>query len=167
MRTTLAWMLTGLSVVLAGGCSSDPVDRGATDVDREPTDTDDSLDGEVSCDTFVKRLVDCGVLIGTKLRGCEDDKPVLPCVTECAKQANCDDIAVAYCEGRFNGYAGCLATCRLAAAPPEFVCNDGTRIRASWQCDNAPDCPDGEDEDCPDLRFPCNDGRVLPRGVAM
>jgi hypothetical protein len=121
-------------------------------------------EGPTTCASFVGQLTDCGVLTGTRFKGCEDDHPLLPCMAACVTDYGCDQVAGMYCYGSFNDYASCLEACRMALPPPEFVCGDGSRILASWRCDGSVDCPGGEDEACPDGKFTCGNGLEIPAG---
>jgi hypothetical protein len=117
-----------------------------------------------TCANLVNRLTACGVLTGTRLAGCTDDAPILPCVMACLEGATCTEVAANYCMGAFNAFAGCLNECQDSLPPPEFVCDDGSRISARWRCDGVPDCPNGEDEKCPPGTFTCADGLSIPAG---
>lgn len=50
--------------------------------------------------------------------------------------------------------------CYGRTLPAPFACGDGTSIPETWQCDGAPDCTDGSDEqNCP--MFACGDGTEI------
>ena len=155
MRTILAWTIAGMYVAVAVACSAEHCD-----------DMDDSGAAKAplaaNCDHFVQRLLDCEVIAGTRVSGCSDDDPILPCVWDCMGKATCKQIKSSYCSGAFNSYAGCVNECHMLPPPP-FVCNDGTKINAFWQCDGVADCPNGDDEDyCTQGYFYCNDGVQIP-----
>ncbi len=158
MRTRLAWTISGIGAALVVACSAGaPGDPEAS--------SDGGVDnGEITCARFVRMLTDCGVVTGTRFAGCEDDDAILPCATDCVAKASCAEIEAMYCAASFNDFAQCLDDCQAALPPPEFVCGDGSRIPASFQCDGFADCPGGEDEDCPEGTFTCDSGLNIPAG---
>jgi hypothetical protein len=113
-----------------------------------------------SCVSFVQRLLDCEVITGTRLGGCQDDNPVLICAWACAQKATCAQIKNSYCADAVNSYRGCLNECK--SPPPLFTCDDGSQIDARWQCDGAADCPNGEDEVCAQGTFTRDSGVTIP-----
>jgi hypothetical protein len=120
--------------------------------------------GEAACESLVGKLTDCGVLSGTRLAGCTNDQPVLPCAMACVANAECSEIEAMYCHASYNDYALCLEACHEGLPLPEFVCSDGSRIPASYTCDLVEDCPEGEDEDCPEGMFLCESGLSIEAG---
>jgi len=151
----LTWIISGISVALVVACSGDEPDDSASD---EPDDA------ETTCSSFVQSLSDCGVITGARLAGCEDDAPALPCAAACVANAGCEQLEATYCYGVFNSFASCLDDCQAGMLSPGFVCSDGSRIPAGWRCDGASDCPNGEDEDCPEGTFTCDGGLSIPAG---
>jgi hypothetical protein len=153
-KTILVWISSALVVA----CSNDePNDRnGASD--------DPDGNGKPTCQSFVSLLVDCGVITGTRLAGCDDGQPLLPCVTACVESASCEEIEAAYCYLDVNTFADCVMACDAAEPGPEFLCNNGVPIQASWRCDGVSDCPNGEDEACPDGEFVCDSDLRIPAG---
>lgn len=163
MRTMKA-TISGWCVLLVVACSGE--DNGA----KKPSDTpaagssgtEPSGPIPTTCAGFVRRLTECGVLTGTRFARCEDDSPALACLVACATGSSCEDIISAYCAADQNDYAECALKCR--ELPMGFMCSDGTIIRGTWKCDGTPDCPDGEDEDCPEGTFVCQGGQHIPAG---
>jgi hypothetical protein len=156
MRANLLSTTASICAVLLVACSNDRADEG------RPGNGGD--DGESTCASFVKLLVDCGVITGTRLGGCEDDHPLLSCVIDCVENASCEDIEAAYCNLEPNTFVECVTGCESAQPIPEFVCDNGAPIQASWRCDGVSDCPNGEDEACPDGMFTCDSGLSIPAG---
>jgi hypothetical protein len=156
MRANLLSTTASICAVLLVACSNDRADEG------RPGNGGD--DGESTCASFVKLLVDCGVITGTRLGGCEDDHPLLSCVIDCVENASCEDIEAAYCNLEPNTFVECVTGCESAQPIPEFVCDNGAPIQASWQCDGVSDCEAGEDElDCvPGSSVACRDGTSIP-----
>lgn len=151
MRKTLAWTLAGIYVALAAGCSSGHCGNmnGAAST-QEPA----------NCTNYVQRLIDCQVIGGTRVSGCDESNPILACVWECMEKATCAELKSWYCQNFFNSYGGCLNECN--AMPAQFTCDDGSRIDATHACDGVADCPGGEDEDCTQGYFTCDDGKQIP-----
>ena len=175
MQTILAWTITGLLVGSCLGCSGDDDagDEPVSGVGGENTGGVAGVGGAESsgghglgatCRGFVGALTDCGLLTGTRLAGCEDDDPSLPCMMDCIGAASCEELEARYCYLEFNRLADCLEGCQAALPSPEFVCDDRSRIPASFQCDGSEDCLQGEDEDCPEGRFLCDSGLSIPAG---
>jgi hypothetical protein len=154
MRTHLL-SAAAIWAALLVACSSD---RGDESRSRNDAGND------VTCASFVGMLVDCGVITGTRLAGCEDDNPLLPCVAGCVESASCEEIEAAYCNLEPNAFAECATACETSQPTPEFVCNNGAPIQASWRCDGVSDCPNGEDEACPGGMLVCEDGLRIPAG---
>lgn len=153
MRKVWALMLSGTVAALVAGCSSGTCDYphdGASSSAEEPA----------TCVNFIQRLVDCEVIGGTQVSGCDETDPILPCVWDCMEKATCTQIKVSYCNNVFNGYAGCINECHMM--PDQFKCDDGSHIPLTLACDGTPDCPNGEDEDCTQGYFTCNDGSQIP-----
>jgi hypothetical protein len=119
---------------------------------------------EATCASFVEQLFACNVITGTRLAGCEDENPVLPCVMKCVSSAGCAQVQADYCSGAYNDYAACLDECHATLQPAEFVCEGEEPIPASWRCDGLADCENADDEDCPPGEFTCADGLDLPAG---
>jgi hypothetical protein len=151
MRRLWAWTISATYVALVVACSSDPCQNAPA-----PGTTTE----KATCQRWIQRLLDCEVIAGTRLSGCQDDDPILPCTWACMQKATCKQIKSSYCNNSFNSYAGCLNECH--ESPPPFVCDDGTQINALRQCDGVSDCPNGEDEDCTQGYFTCNDGKLIP-----
>jgi integrin beta 2 len=82
----------------------------------------------------------------------------------CVTNAECSEIEAMYCRASCNDYAVCLEECHARLPLPEFVCSDGSRIPASYTCDLVEDCPEGEDEDCPEGMFVCESGLSIEAG---
>lgn len=159
MRAPQGLTVTVVFVALAGACSSAEVREkrlpgGGSVAERQKT----------GCAIYVSLLTDCGLLTGSRLRGCEEDDAALPCINNCAANAGCDELHAALCAGEFNAFASCFEACDRARPAPEFVCADGTHIPASWRCDGGADCSHGEDEACPSGSFVCDNGLALPAG---
>jgi hypothetical protein len=148
------WTISVGAALVVGCASSESDDR----------NTDDGDNGEPTCASFVDLLVDCGVITGIRLAGCDDGQPILPCVTACVENASCEEIEAAYCYFDFNTFADCVTACDAAEPGPEFLCSNGLPIQASWRCDGVSDCPNGEDEDCPEGEFTCDGGLRIPAG---
>lgn len=144
--------LAAVSVVLA--CS------GRHHVQEAPASS--APDDKVTCASYVQMLTDCGVIKGTRLAGCADDDPSLPCPAACVAKAECDEIAATYCGGADNDFAECLASCEASLPAREFACSDGKTISMRWRCDGVPDCANGEDEICPKGTFTCQSGLTIP-----
>ncbi len=153
MRKMWAWTISGTYVALAVGCSSGnchDMGKAASGSTEEPA----------TCANFIQRLLDCEVVDGTRVSGCDENDPILPCVWVCMEKATCVEIKSSYCNDSFNSYAGCVNECHMA--PEQFTCDDGSHIPAAKTCDGAPDCPNGEDEDCTQGAFTCHDGSTIP-----
>ncbi|HTQ03496.1 MAG TPA: LDL receptor domain-containing protein [Polyangiaceae bacterium] len=150
-----------VALALVCGCSSGPAKTasGAPAPDVAPTN-----DTTPTCARYLKLLTDCGVVTGTRLAGCADSNPILPCATACIESAGCDAIEADYCDGSYDDFAECLDACQQSLPPPTFVCADGTVLPASYRCDGSRDCPDGSDEQCPPGKFTCDDGLQIPAG---
>jgi hypothetical protein len=153
MRKMWAFMIAGGYVAFAAACSSGTCDH-----------TNDAANGTrqqpATCVNFIQRLVDCEVVAGTQVSGCEDSDPRLPCLWDCMEKASCKQIKVAYCNDVLNGYAGCVSECHAIEEP--FQCDDGSQIPLVKACDGTPDCPNGEDEDCTQGYYTCADGSQIP-----
>jgi hypothetical protein len=151
MRTILAFTISGMYVAVAVACSADR------------HDSDDAGSAKAAtCDHWIQRLLDCEVIAGSRLSGCADDDPILPCVWDCMGKATCKQIKASYCNNSFNSYAGCINECHMLPPPP-FVCNEGTEIDARRQCDGVRDCPNGDDEDgCTQGYFSCDNDVSIP-----
>jgi hypothetical protein len=166
LRTILAWIISGLLVGTCFGCSDDDHDKrlqGSSGTGESAGSGGSGPDDqEATCESLVNALTDCDLLTGTRLAGCEDDEPSLPCMMVCIGEASCEELEARYCYLEFNRLAECLEDCQAALPSPEFVCDDRSRIPASFQCDGAEDCSKGEDEDCPEGRFSCDGGLSIP-----
>jgi hypothetical protein len=150
----LLWMLVGTCGPLVVACSSD---------ETSPPD-DTGSDGEPTCEKLVSMLTGCRVITGTHLAGCDDERPLLPCLMECVVSSSCEEIEAAYCYLDANAFAECVTACVEAEPEPSFVCGNGAPIEASWKCDGVSDCPNGEDEDCLTGSFTCDSGLSIPAG---
>jgi hypothetical protein len=158
MRTLHASVIGALCAGLLAACSG----HAGPDQASPPTNPSDGQ--PATCASYVKMLTDCRVITGIHLNGCSDDDPQLQCAAACVKKASCAELLAAYCDGAQNSYVGCMNECPTMVPPPEFVCDDGTKIPASYRCDGSPDCPDGSDEVCPTGTFTCGSGLVIPAG---
>jgi hypothetical protein len=118
---------------------------------------------ESTCADVVEKLSACGLAKGRQLKDCADGDRLHACLAGCVEQANCQEIEGGFCRDDTNDFSNCLKACH-DAPPPEFVCSDGSSIPADWRCDGGPDCPAGEDENCPSGSFVCQDGLRLPAG---
>ncbi|HET9932541.1 MAG TPA: hypothetical protein VFQ35_17685 [Polyangiaceae bacterium] len=166
MRTTTAAIL-GWCVALAAACSGEqdeaakpPSSPGPNASGGQPNEPGEPI--PPTCAGFVRRLTACGVISGTHFARCRDDAPLVPCLVACASAASCEELTNAYCVLAQNEFASCATRCRESLM--DFTCKDGSVIKATWKCDGTPDCPDGDDEDCPEGTFVCQGGQRIPLG---
>jgi len=155
MREVLVRTIAGIAVALTVACSSKRTPQPASDGAGGQGDPQDA-----TCARLVQRLLDCKTISSARLAGCQDDDPTLSCAWKCMNDASCVELKASYCDNAFNSYASCLEACH--ELKPQFVCDDGSPIDASWHCDGVNDCPNGEDEVCKPGMFTCNSGLRIP-----
>src|SRR4051794_12421675 len=163
MRTILAATIALVPLALVVACSSEEPPVTAPPCDNAGGAGHGGPAHAATCANFVQTLLDCEVIAGPRVSGCDDDSPVLACVWDCMQKATCVQMKSWYCGNAFNSYSGCLNECN--SAPLEFTCDDGSLIDAGWQCDGVADCPHGEDESeiCTQGgMFTCNSGVNIP-----
>lgn len=153
----ILFALTGvlLAAVACGDGDSTSVDPNGASV-PDGSGAFPQLDGdyEPTCDGYMQKMRDCGLLTEGEAR-CFDLPPDLQsCFFDCFTTASCSVLAGSHCRDSAPPLATCLDECQV------YDCGDGTTILRSWVCDNAADCLDGRDEvDCE--YFECeNGGRV-------
>jgi hypothetical protein len=141
-------MISGVYLALPIACSAEHHDK-----TPDPSQTQ-------SCTNWIQRLVDCKIIAGHRVSGCDDTSYKFPCLWDCTQKATCAQMKGWYCNSAFNSYSGCLNECDMLPIP--FTCDDGSRIDLSKACDGVADCPNGEDEDCTQGYIACDDGTMVP-----